>query len=75
MATDEKCPCDAVKQLRQDFIDFKIDTNNKIDSVTKKNQVLEVKFATIDTKLNFLIGGVTILAVAVAAVVVPMIFK
>lgn len=71
MATDEKCPCDSVKQLRREFSELK----GEVSVLAGKNQALEIKFATIDTKLNLLIGGIAILSVAVAAVVVPMIFS
>jgi len=74
MSDNEKCPCESVKQLRRDTDEKFKDAFNRIRNLEAGQNNLNIKFATIDAKLNMIIGGVTILAVAVAAVVIPMIF-
>ena len=74
MGENEKCPCESVKQLRKDTDDKFKDAFDRIRNLEAGQNNLNIKFATIDAKLNMIIGGITILAVAVAAVVIPMIF-
>ena len=64
MTESEKCPCDAVRELKE--------------LVSEHEKLLHrgsTHFAVINTKLNALIAGIGIVAVAVAGVIIPMMFK
>ncbi len=70
----EKCPCDSVVQIRKDFEKYKLSTDAKLDVLSNGQQTLEVNIAMINTKLNFIIGGISVLSVALAGIIVPMMF-
>lgn len=61
---EEKCPCDAVRELKV-----------MISDQEKRLNAGSTHFAVINTKLNALIAGIGIVGVSIAGVVIPLMFK
>lgn len=79
---NDKCPCDAVVQMRKDMNNYIERNDARISKIEDRNSslydtinVMNQNIVEIKTQLKFVIAIAGVIGVSLAAVVVPMIFK